>query len=66
MPKLAKVEFLGGPMDGKVIAVPPSVEVYHCCMNPIVIHMYIKDEQHTGKGFRTVFRHCELVVAKRD
>jgi hypothetical protein len=66
MPKLAKVEFLGGPMDGKMIAVPKSVDAYHCCMNPMVIHCYYRDEQHTGKGFRTVFRHCELVVAKRD
>jgi hypothetical protein len=66
MPKLAKVEFLGGPMDGKVIAVPNSVDAYHCCLNPMIIHLYVRDEQHTGKGFRVVFRHTELMVAKRD
>jgi hypothetical protein len=64
MPRLERLEFLGGPMDGKVVAVPPAVDCYHYCLNPMVIHLYIRDDHPSGLGFRQVFRHIELILSK--
>ena len=58
--KLKRVEFLGGPLDGKWISVPEVDSQYTFNVNPLVTHTYLSDEQHTGKGVRTVYRHTQV------
>jgi hypothetical protein len=62
-PKVKKVEFLGGPFDGRVLAVFHAEPQYTLTMNPLVHHIYLPDEQHTGKGVRTVYRHTEVRIS---
>ena len=60
MKKLKRVEFLGGPLDGKMLSVSATEPEYLFNINPLVNHIYTPDEQHTGKGVRTVYRHTEV------
>jgi hypothetical protein len=58
--KLKRVECLGGPLDGRWLSVSEVDSQYTFNINPLVNHIYTPDEQHTGKGVRTVYRHTEV------
>ena len=58
--KLKRVECLGGPLDGRWITVRHDEPTFTFNVNPLVQHLYVSDEQHTGKGVRTVYRHSQV------
>lgn len=68
MPKLKRVECLGGPLDGRWVTVREDESQFFVNVNPLVHHLYVMDEQHTGKGVRTVYRHSQVAGTeiKRD
>jgi hypothetical protein len=57
MAKLKRVECLGGPLDGRWISKDETADSFVVNLNPLVTHRYVIDEQHTGKGVRTIYRH---------
>lgn len=57
--KLKRVECLGGPLDGRWVTVREDESQFFVNVNPLVHHLYVMDEQQTGKGVRTVYRHVE-------
>jgi hypothetical protein len=65
MAKLKKIECLGGPLDGKRVAVSNEVDFVTTNLNPLVTHWYTRDEQQLGKRVRQVFRHYEIHVDDR-
>lgn len=58
---LQKIEFLGGPLDGKWVSVDPAADAYAIQLSPMTLHIYARDDQHHGLGFREVFRHSEVL-----
>jgi hypothetical protein len=54
------VECLGGPLDGDLLAVSTSTGVLHV-KSGHALHVYERDEIHTGFAVRTVFRHVNVV-----
>lgn len=61
---LRKIELLGGPFDGKWLFVPDCMDTYLCSLTPLVVHAYYRDQVQCGLGFRTVFRHAEIISAQ--
>lgn len=68
MPKLKRVECLGGPLDGKWVTMREDTTQFFVNINVLVHHLYVMDEQQTGKGVRTVYRHARVggTVIERD
>ena len=68
MPKLKRVECLGGPLDGRWITVRDDLVEFFVNLHPLVHHLYVADEQQTGKGVRTVYRHMQVrgTVVERE
>jgi hypothetical protein len=58
--KLKRVECLGGPLDGRWVTMREDMTQFFVNVNPLVHHLYVVDEQQTGKGVRTVFRHARV------
>jgi hypothetical protein len=58
--KLRRVECLGGPLDGRWVTVRDDLGEFLVNTIPLVLHLYVMDEQQTGKGVRTVYRHSEV------
>lgn len=66
MSKLKRVEFMGGPLDGKWVSVPTGTYHYTYSLNPLATHVYVADEQYTGNSVRLVFRHNSVEAGSKE
>lgn len=57
MKSLQTVEFVGGPLDGRRIAVDWSAVTYAICLSQAALHYYVRDQMQAGLGWREIFRH---------